>query len=454
MLQADRWRYNRRTAGELPEAEANVYLADTMGELGLWYRVAPISLVGGSLQPIGGHNPFEPAALGSAILHGPYVTNFVDIYQRLTEAGAARLVTGPDTLSEAVHELMNPDKAAVHGPCRVGGRLAGGGGHRPRARRHLRPARRRACGTRPDMRAPAFWYRPPGLPLSRSFPARRALWAGERRAAPEAVPCEGRACRSSASATSTRAAPARPHDHRAGAAARGTGALAVHVVMRGHGGALAGPGSGRRTSSPRVRNRGRGAASRRLREDLGGQGQAGGRAAAGAGADVILLDDGFQNPVLAHDLSIVVVDAHRGFGNGRVLPAGPLREPVETGLARADIVLVDRARGGAGSLRPAGGASHRRADPARDAGAAATGLPFRGLPVLAFAGIGHPGEILRHAARDGGRYPRRTRARPIISRCRTRSWRGCCARPPPSARRWSRPRRTPCACRPSSGRAS
>jgi 3-deoxy-D-manno-octulosonic-acid transferase len=80
--------------------------------LGLWYRVAPISLVGGSLQPIGGHNPFEPAALGSAILHGPYVTNFVDIYQRLSEAGAARLVTGPDTLSEAVHELMNPDKAA------------------------------------------------------------------------------------------------------------------------------------------------------------------------------------------------------------------------------------------------------------------------------------------------------------------------------------------------------
>jgi 3-deoxy-D-manno-octulosonic-acid transferase len=112
MLQSDRWRFNRRTAGEMPDAEANVYLADTMGELGLWYRVAPTSLVGGSLQPIGGHNPFEPAALGSAILHGPFVTNFVDIYQRLTEAGAARLVTGPDTLAEAVHELMNPDKAA------------------------------------------------------------------------------------------------------------------------------------------------------------------------------------------------------------------------------------------------------------------------------------------------------------------------------------------------------
>lgn len=113
MLQSDRWQFNRRTAGELPEAEAQVYLADTMGELGLWFRVAPTSLVAGSLQPIGGHNPFEPAALGSAILHGPFVTNFVDIYQRLTEAGAARLVTGPDTLAEAVHELLNPDKAAA-----------------------------------------------------------------------------------------------------------------------------------------------------------------------------------------------------------------------------------------------------------------------------------------------------------------------------------------------------
>jgi 3-deoxy-D-manno-octulosonic-acid transferase len=113
MLQSEGWRFNRRTAEEMPDAEAHVYLADTMGELGLWYRVSPISFVGGSLEPVGGHNPFEPAALGSAILHGPFVTNFVDIYQRLTEARAARLVSGPDTLAEAVHELLNPDRAAA-----------------------------------------------------------------------------------------------------------------------------------------------------------------------------------------------------------------------------------------------------------------------------------------------------------------------------------------------------
>ena len=113
MLQADGWSYARRAAGELPDKETQVYLADTMGELGLWYRIAPVSFVGGSLMPIGGHNPFEPAALGSAILHGPYITNFVDIYQRLTDVRAARLVSRGETLAQAVDDLMNPDKAAA-----------------------------------------------------------------------------------------------------------------------------------------------------------------------------------------------------------------------------------------------------------------------------------------------------------------------------------------------------
>jgi 3-deoxy-D-manno-octulosonic-acid transferase len=113
LLQSDGWSYVRRTAEELPDGDTQVYLADTMGELGLWYRVSPISFVGGSLEPIGGHNPFEPAALGSAILHGPYVTNFVDIYQRLTEAKAARLISAPDSLAAAINDLMNPDRTAA-----------------------------------------------------------------------------------------------------------------------------------------------------------------------------------------------------------------------------------------------------------------------------------------------------------------------------------------------------
>lgn len=113
LLEAGGWAFTRRSIGEGPEAEAPVYLADTMGELGLWYRLAPVSFVGGSWTPIGGHNPFEPAALGSAILHGPYVTNFIDIYQRLTEARAARLVSSPQSLAEAVDDLLSPDRAAT-----------------------------------------------------------------------------------------------------------------------------------------------------------------------------------------------------------------------------------------------------------------------------------------------------------------------------------------------------
>lgn len=112
LLQTDGWRFTRRAADEMPDDETQVYLADTLGELGLWYRLAPISFVGGSMVPIGGHNPFEPAGLGSSILHGPYVSNFAEIYQRFGQAGAARLVSAPNRLAEQVAVLLNPDEAA------------------------------------------------------------------------------------------------------------------------------------------------------------------------------------------------------------------------------------------------------------------------------------------------------------------------------------------------------
>lgn len=102
----------QRSRGQEPDADTGIYLADTLGELGLWYRLAPLSFVGGSLVDIGGHNPFEPAALGSAILHGPHVYNFADIFARLDEVGGAREVQDAATLAAAVTELSQPDRRA------------------------------------------------------------------------------------------------------------------------------------------------------------------------------------------------------------------------------------------------------------------------------------------------------------------------------------------------------
>lgn len=103
----------RRSRGELPRPETEVFLADTIGEMGLWYRLAPVSFVGGSLVEVGGHNPYEPAALGSAILHGPHLANFADIYERLAAARAAVRVADGRSLALAVTETLAPARAAA-----------------------------------------------------------------------------------------------------------------------------------------------------------------------------------------------------------------------------------------------------------------------------------------------------------------------------------------------------
>jgi len=101
----------RRAGGDALTAATDIYLADTLGELGLFYRLAPIAFVGGSLVPHGGQNLLEPARLDCAILHGPHVENFARIAEALQLAGAAEQVANGDALADAVAALLEmPDR--------------------------------------------------------------------------------------------------------------------------------------------------------------------------------------------------------------------------------------------------------------------------------------------------------------------------------------------------------
>ncbi len=125
----------------------------------------------------------------------------------------------------------------------------------------------------------------------------------------------------------------------------------------------------------------------------------GGRAAVVDGAEAIVMDDGFQNPALEQDLSLVVVDGAFGFGNGRLIPAGPLREPVPTGLARASAVVLmgdDRA-GVASRVPPRLRLLRARLEPGPRVARLA------GDRVVAFAGIGRPDKFFRSLEQAGCR---------------------------------------------------
>ena len=238
------------------------------------------------------------------------------------------------------------------------------------------------------MRPPRFWSAPPErpgpaaralAPLSRlvaGATARRVARPGERVAVP--VICVGNAVAGGAGKTPTVVA-------LCGRLARR--GRAPHVVTRGHGGrergpVTVGPGhdAGGVGDEPLL-------IARTAPVHVARDRAAGARHAVAAGAEAIVLDDGLQNPDPAKDLSLLVVDAAAGFGNGLVMPAGPLREPVAAALARVDLVVAI----GAEPARRALLARWRPGRPVVQARLAPLdGEAWRGRRVLAFAGIGRP----------------------------------------------------------------
>ncbi|HEV2162241.1 MAG TPA: tetraacyldisaccharide 4'-kinase [Stellaceae bacterium] len=173
--------------------------------------------------------------------------------------------------------------------------------------------------------------------------------------------------------------------------------IAVHILSRGYSGTLPGPVQvdparhvaaevgdeplmlARRAPTWVARNR-----------------AAGARAAAAAGAQAILMDDGLQNPTLAKDLALIVFDGGYGFGNRRVMPAGPLRENIARGLARADAAVMLGADQTGAAVR-LGTIPVLAAEPQL----ATTDLAGRAF--MLFAGIGRPQKFFDHFARTGAR---------------------------------------------------
>ena len=239
------------------------------------------------------------------------------------------------------------------------------------------------------MRPPGFWRNPPDRPgwqarllsplaaLYAASTARRVAGEGYRASCP--VICVGNLNVGGTGKTPMVMALI---------AALGEG---VHVVSRGYGGTEAGP--------LKVNERRHSAA------DVGDEPlllsafaptwvardrAAGVRAAEAAGARVILLDDGHQNGAVGKDLSLVIVDAEVGFGNGRVMPAGPLREPVAAGLARADLVVSIGGDEAQAAFREHWGTQLNAPVAKARLEVLPTGMEWEGLRVMAFAGIGRP----------------------------------------------------------------
>lgn len=121
-----------RSGGGLPDTGTDIYIADTIGELGLFYALTPVAFVGGSLVSHGGQNPVEAIKLGTAVLTGPHHQNFADPYGALLKVGAAKEIADAESLAIAVLGLLQDDAARTQMQERAGEAVTAMGGALPR----------------------------------------------------------------------------------------------------------------------------------------------------------------------------------------------------------------------------------------------------------------------------------------------------------------------------------
>ena len=103
----------QRSRGEAIRADTDVYVADTLDEMGLIFRLAPVAFLGGSIVAHGGHNPIEPVRLGAAVIHGPHIHNFADLYALVDRVGPTPRIVDGASLADAVADLLADPGAAA-----------------------------------------------------------------------------------------------------------------------------------------------------------------------------------------------------------------------------------------------------------------------------------------------------------------------------------------------------
>ena len=336
-LEAARIRYVRRSRLRPGDALAlpGVLLLDSIGELSGLFALADLVFMGGTLASRGGHNVLEPALFAKPVICGPHMENFQAIADEFRAARAFVEIEDASRLSAAVkHLLEDPDRAEKFGQRA----LACAEGRRGATARAVAAARELYDSHLPRHRPAQPWYAMDWV-LAQIW-----TWGARRRAAatPQRLPAPvisiGNLTMGGTGKTPCvlrLAELLRERGHRPGILTRGYGRSSPEREL------ILAPGANapvdRTGDEPQLF----------VRSGLAPVGIGRDRFVAGTtllrefGADVLLLDDGFQHQRLARDLDVVLLDALNPFGGGAVFPVGRLREPVAA-LARAQMILITR----------------------------------------------------------------------------------------------------------------